>query len=75
MKPSIHFYEVILLAVVAAAVIGCWPGKQSYSSTCRIKVEPEGNDVSGPDGTGTANGEYDPFFMQENFFLPYQVKH
>jgi capsular exopolysaccharide synthesis family protein len=65
-RKAIIITVFLITAIIATAVTFILP--ESYSSTCRIKVELEGPDVS----TLTGNPDvsrlpYDPFFMQTTF--------
>ena len=65
-RKAIIITVFLITAIIATAVTFILP--ESYSATCRIKVEPEGTDVSPMNSSIPANMmPYDAFFMQTTF--------
>ena len=65
-RKAIIITVFLITAIIATAVTFILP--ESYASTCKIEVAPEGADISTIGGTApTSMMPYDPFFMQNTF--------
>ncbi len=66
-RKAIIITVFLITAIIATVVTFILP--ESYSSTARIKVENDVNDISGISGTQVygAAGGYDPYFIQTTF--------
>jgi capsular exopolysaccharide synthesis family protein len=64
-RKAIIITVFLITAIIATAVTFILP--ESYSSTCRIKVENDGNDSGGGLSATTSMMPYDPYFIQTTF--------
>lgn len=64
-RKAIIITVFLITAIIATAVTFILP--ESYSSTCRIKVENDGNDISLGTSMPTSMLPYDPYFIQTTF--------
>jgi succinoglycan biosynthesis transport protein ExoP len=65
-RKAIIITVFLITAIIATAVTFILP--ESYASTCRIKVESDGGDIGGMNGSPAASvSPYDPYFIQTTF--------
>jgi capsular exopolysaccharide synthesis family protein len=65
-RKAIIITVFLITAIIATAVTFILP--ESYSSTARIEVEPDVNDIQGLENTPTASlTSFDPYFIQTTF--------
>src|SRR5260221_270578 len=64
-RKAIIITVFLITAIIATAVTFILP--ESYSSTCKIKVENDVNDSAGGSAPTPAQMSYDPYFIQTTF--------
>jgi len=64
-RKAIIITVFLITAIIATAVTFILP--ESYSSTCRIKVENDFNDISSGNTIAASMAPYDPYFIQTTF--------
>jgi capsular exopolysaccharide synthesis family protein len=64
-RKAIIITVFLITAIIATAVTFILP--ESYSSTCRIKVENDVNDSQGGNAMTASMAPYDPYFIQTTF--------
>ena len=65
-RKAIIITVFLITAIIATAVTFILP--ESYASTARIKVESDGGDIQGLDGSSVVqNNDYNPYFIQTTF--------
>src|SRR5438477_9964427 len=57
----------VFLLVVITATLVTFILPESYSSTCRIKVDRDISDIKFAEGAGMPQGGYDPYFVQTEY--------
>src|SRR6516225_2657657 len=64
-RKAIIITVFLITAIIATAVTFILP--ESYSSTCRIKVENDVNDIGGGQAPSVQMSGFDPYFIQTTF--------